>query len=574
MGRVTVFGSAGCSHCARAKAFLDARGVPYAVIDLTTHPARLADQRALTGSSSVPQVLFNREVVGGADDLEALEAELGPDGFLERVQEALAAPDPTTPRLALDATPPVAADGRVATPTPEPPMPRFDDDDDDDDDEPIVATLNGVRFGFVAMIRELRSIVRVGDSAPRGLMRVVQRRCFTGADLVTALLRKHPSDLGREAAAAFAQRLCDAQVVREVGGSNPTTRAVVRFRFRDDATKLYRLQPDNYPGVLNPWRLAWTPRRDDALAVNDPAQLCAALRLEFTRLCEAHADSSGHAPGGHRVRYDAMRDTADFERLRVRACALRSARLDALSRPARLAFLINAYNLSVGFAMCAFGAPRTRTHRRTFFDDVRLCVGGDSYSLSELEHGLLRGNRRAPYCLFRPFAASDPRVRFAMVPRIPDVGDSSSNGGGSREETSFDARIHFALNCGARSCPPILSYTAENVDDELEAAAEAFVEGSTEVDVDNRTVTTSAIFRWYATDFGRTDAEVLGRILRWMPASRGRARAELEGMLSDGRGAVRLAYAPYDWTTNASDSTSDYDVAATRSEYSRLLAGG
>ena len=82
-------------------------------------------------------------------------------------------------------------------------MPRHDDDDDD---EPIVATLNGVRFGFVAMIRELRSIVRVGDSAPRGLMRVVQRRCFTGADLVTALLGKHPSDLGREAAAAFASR--------------------------------------------------------------------------------------------------------------------------------------------------------------------------------------------------------------------------------------------------------------------------------------------------------------------------------------------------------------------------------
>ena len=341
---------------------------------------------------------------------------------------------------------------------------------------------------------------------------------------------------------------------------------MVRFRFRDDAHKLYRLQPDDSPGVLNPWRLARTRRGDDALAVNDPAQLCAALTLEFTRLCEAHADS------GYRVRYDAVRDTADFERLRVRACALRSSRLDALSRPARLSFLINAYNLSVGFAMCAFGAPRTRAHRRTFFDDVRLCVGGDAYSLSELEHGLLRGNRRAPYCLFKPFAASDPRVRFATV-RIPDDGDSSSNGGGGSREDAFDARIHFALNCGATSCPPISSYTAANVDDELEAAAEAFVEGSTMVDVAHRTVRTSAIFRWYAGDFGRTDADVLGRISRWLPR-RGRARAELEGMLSDGRGAVRLAYAPYDWTTNASDSTSDYDATATRSEYSRLLAGG
>ena len=284
-----MFASAGCSHCARAKAFLDARGVPHAVIDLTTHPARLADQRALTGSSSVPQVLFNREVVGGADDLEALEAELGPDGFLERVREALAAPDPTTPRLALDATPPVDADGPVATPTPSrPPMPRHHHDDDDDD-EPIVATLNGVRFGFVAMIRELRSIVRVGDSAPRGLMRVVQKRCFTGADLVTALLGKHPSDLGREAAAAFAQRLCDAQVVREVGGSNP---GALKIRFRDDPRALYRLQPDNHPGWLNPWRLAWAPRADDALARETTRRRCAPRSGRSSRGCATHTPTS------------------------------------------------------------------------------------------------------------------------------------------------------------------------------------------------------------------------------------------------------------------------------------------
>ena len=115
------------------------------------------------------------------------------------------------------------------------------------------------------------------------------------------------------------------------------------------------------------------------------------------------------------------------------------------------------------------------------------------------------------------------------------------------------------------------SYTPTGVDEELEAAAEAFVEGSTFVDVHKRTVTMSAIFRWYARDFGRTDEEVLGRIRGWMPAGRG--RSALEEMLADGRGGVRLAYAPYDWTTNASDSTSDYDATATRSEYSWLLGG-
>ena len=40
-----------------------------------------------------------------------------------------------------------------------------------------------------------------------------------------------------------------------------------------------------------------------------------------------------------------------------------------------------------------------------------------------------------------------------------------------------DKRIHFALNCGAKSCPPIRVFAPENVDTSLQKAAEAFCEG-------------------------------------------------------------------------------------------------
>ena len=39
------------------------------------------------------------------------------------------------------------------------------------------------------------------------------------------------------------------------------------------------------------------------------------------------------------------------------------------------------------------------------------------------------------------FASSDPRHQVAL--------------------SSLDPRIHFALNCGARSCPPICVYTED-----------------------------------------------------------------------------------------------------------------
>lgn len=37
-----------------------------------------------------------------------------------------------------------------------------------------------------------------------------------------------------------------------------------------------------------------------------------------------------------------------------------------------------------------------------------------------------------------------------------------------------DPRIHFALNCGAASCPPIRVYTPDRLEFGLEAAASAF----------------------------------------------------------------------------------------------------
>lgn len=41
----------------------------------------------------------------------------------------------------------------------------------------------------------------------------------------------------------------------------------------------------------------------------------------------------------------------------------------------------------------------------------------------------------------------------------------------------MDPRIHFALNCGAASCPPIRVYTPDRLEFGLEAAASAFCAG-------------------------------------------------------------------------------------------------
>ena len=67
-----------------------------------------------------------------------------------------------------------------------------------------------------------------------------------------------------------------------------------------------------------------------------------------------------------------------------------------------------------------------------------------------------------------------------------------------------DARIHFAINCAARSCPPLYNhaFTAENLDSTLEDRTVAFLTNEEYNSVTNKRLKISKIFEWYAADFG------------------------------------------------------------------------
>jgi thiol-disulfide isomerase/thioredoxin len=67
-----------------------------------------------------------------------------------------------------------------------------------------------------------------------------------------------------------------------------------------------------------------------------------------------------------------------------------------------------------------------------------------------------------------------------------------------------DPRVHFALNCGAASCPPIREYAGEPLDAQLDLATRAYlaVPGNIRWEPGTSTLYLSALFRWYRGDFG------------------------------------------------------------------------
>jgi len=211
-----------------------------------------------------------------------------------------------------------------------------------------------------------------------------------------------------------------------------------------------------------------------------------------------------------RLDYRALRASPEWAEAAARSGALRSIRAgDPDGRAARLAFWINVYNAMVFHGIVALGVRRTVREVRGFFARVSYRLGDLVLSADDVEHGVLRDNARHGLLHRRPFGPRDPRRALAVHP--------------------VDPRIHFAITCGARSCPPVGAYRAATLDRQLDVAARNFL--NQEVALDARGgVICSRILRWYAADFaaaGGLGATLLHHLdagpLRDAIASRARA---------------------------------------------------
>jgi glutaredoxin 3 len=75
MAEITMYTTQWCGYCVRAKALLDARGVPYEEIDLDGDAGFRARLHELTGGWTVPQILIGGKPIGGYTELWRLDRE-------------------------------------------------------------------------------------------------------------------------------------------------------------------------------------------------------------------------------------------------------------------------------------------------------------------------------------------------------------------------------------------------------------------------------------------------------------------------------------------------------------------
>ncbi len=81
---ITIYATAWCGYCERAKALLRSKGIEeWTEIDVEALPGSWSELTERTGGPSVPQIYIGDHRVGGYDDLAALNRAGGLDDLLE-----------------------------------------------------------------------------------------------------------------------------------------------------------------------------------------------------------------------------------------------------------------------------------------------------------------------------------------------------------------------------------------------------------------------------------------------------------------------------------------------------------
>jgi GH15 family glucan-1,4-alpha-glucosidase len=231
-----------------------------------------------------------------------------------------------------------------------------------------------------------------------------------------------------------------------------------------------------------------------------------------------------------RIAYERMKNSNAYREYVEMSYSLKNLDLNELkTRQEKISFWINLYNVIVIHGVIETGIRDSVKEVRNFFRRIQYQIGDMFFSPHEIEHGILRGNRRSPYSILKVFRGGDKRLQFSIIP--------------------MDPRIHFGLVCASSSCPPIDFYTSENLNEALDIAGRTFLNaGGVKIDRKSNTVSLSRIFKWYGKDFGKTKADRLRFIAPYMYDEN-----DKEFLIKNAEN-LNIHYQDYDWRLNRGEN--------------------
>lgn len=194
----------------------------------------------------------------------------------------------------------------------------------------------------------------------------------------------------------------------------------------------------------------------------------------------------------------------DEQRLDQYLAVLSETRIKELSGNEQFAFYINAYNaFTVKLILTRYPGINSIKEIGSFFTNPWqkkfIPLSGRTVTLDYIEHEVLR-----------------PKFK--------------------------DPRVHFAINCASRGCPPLRCepYEAKKLEEQLDEQAAAFINNPDQNFLKDNRLHLSKIFKWFEEDFNDKPVRFVRRY----------AQPGLKEAIDAAGDDLKVSYLPYDWSLN------------------------
>jgi hypothetical protein len=184
----------------------------------------------------------------------------------------------------------------------------------------------------------------------------------------------------------------------------------------------------------------------------------------------------------------AVRDGDEVEPITQRLASVSEDELynDLETEAEKKAFWLNIYNAYVQILLLEdpeLFEDRNSWFGYNFFTSPQVVIAGKELSFDDIEHGIMRCSKvKLSMGYLDQWFVDDFVKRFWW--------------------NEVDPRIHFALNCGAASCPYIAVFDPDRVEEQLDITTKNYLEQTTDYYPEENDVEVNKLMSWFRADFG------------------------------------------------------------------------
>ncbi|PCJ16755.1 MAG: hypothetical protein COB02_15400 [Candidatus Cloacimonadota bacterium] len=241
-----------------------------------------------------------------------------------------------------------------------------------------------------------------------------------------------------------------------------------------------------------------------ALKAEDTSTLISVFNKEFDSELKKYVDNDGNVDY---LNWKKNFKTLDF----LFNDVLSKIDTKTLKGKEKMAFFINVYNILTIKAMLRFYPLKSIMEKVSrvggfhFWKDTYVQFSNEKYSLDQIEHKILRPMK--------------------------------------------DAKIHFAIVCASKSCPPLRNevFLSENLKSQLEDQAFKFfaISNNFKIDRDKEIIYFSSILSWFMKDFSSSESTLLKSVSGFLPKN------DKNFIVNNDLSNYSIKYTKYDWAINS-----------------------